>query len=218
MGVLSTIRYLPKFIEVVTKGEFTGDAVILKSTFGKFEPSVNIKDFIEERKHIVPDFSDVDFSSFAKGSFGESYYQFMKAHGLKPFRFSGRYTDLMEKNYLPVFYASVHDFIHVLTGYDTSFAGEAGVWAFISAQNISPQAYRANKIAQILFPIAKPSQRKLIRRAGVEGSLMGLASNPLLKMDFRNEFGRPLDELRASYKIKPTSIHEIRSIQKNNGL
>lgn len=209
MGLLHTLKHLPAFLRILRKGEFTGDAVILKSSFGKFEPTDQYRDFIRSRSRIVPDFCDIDFSKFAPGSLGYAYHQFMKHQGLTPFRFSGRYLDLMEKNYLPIYYASVHDFFHALIGYDASLAGEAGVWAFVAAQNVSPQAHRAYRLTQLLFPFAKLRKWELIRLAGSEGFQLGLKAAPILKMDFRAELGNPLTEVRARYGVTPTSLEEI---------
>jgi ubiquinone biosynthesis protein Coq4 len=43
----------------------------------------------------------------------------------------------MLENYLAVLYTSVHDIVHVLTGCNTSLAGEAAVWGFMAGQGIS---------------------------------------------------------------------------------
>lgn len=209
MGLFEVIKYLPEFIRTIRNGEFTGDAVILKSTFGKFEPSEDIREFILSQCQKVPDFSEIEFEAFSVGTFGYAYNSFMQQQGLKPFRFSGRYKHLMSQNYLPVFCASVHDFYHVLTGYDASYAGEAGVWSFVEAQKISPQAGRAKKLAQLFFPLRKPSQRRVINLAIEEGQRMGLSAGLILKMDFRTELSRPLSEVRARYNVVPTSIPEI---------
>lgn len=209
MGIRHFIKYFPDFVLITIRGDFIGDAVILKSTFGRFEPSFEVKDFISGRRHLFPDYSDIEFKSFQPGTFGHAYHQFMKDRKLSPFRFSGSYADLLEKNYLPIFYASVHDFFHVLTGYDTTFAGEAGVWAFVAAQNISPQAMKAHRMAQLFFPVISPLKTSLIRQAGREGLKMGKSASQILTMDFRKELEKPLEEVRSRYAIKPTMIKEI---------
>jgi ubiquinone biosynthesis protein COQ4 len=206
MAILEIMRYFPEFIKILRKGDYTGDAVILKSLFGKFEPSPKVASLIEGISHSPPDFSDIDFMSMPTGSFGWSYGHFMMQQNLKPFRFSGKYKDLMVRNYLPIFYASVHDFFHVLTGYDTSLAGEAGVWGFVAGQEISPQAKGAYNLTQLLYPIVNPRQRQLIRRAGTEGFQNGQKAHLVLSIDFRAEFPRPLSEIRSKYNIVPTGI------------
>lgn len=211
MGIIAAIRYFPEFVSILRNGEFTGDAVILKSTFGKFEPSVGLKAYIDSISGEAPDFSTIDFSSFADGTFGASYFKFIKQQGLKPFRFSGKYKHLMTKNYLPIYYASIHDFYHVLTGYDASFAGESGVWAFVAAQNISPQAQRALNLARLFFPIAKPSQRRLILEAADEGFKMGKQAKQVLTMDFRSELANSLNDVRRRHGIVQTSIGALKN-------
>jgi hypothetical protein len=53
----------------------------------------------------------------------------MQRNRLRAFRFSGKYQDLIEQHFLAIWYTAVHDLVHVLTGYETTWVGEAGVWA-----------------------------------------------------------------------------------------
>jgi hypothetical protein len=150
---IEKIKYLFEFMKLLRDGTYTGDAVILKSMFGRFEPSSEIEGFIKSISNHPPDYSDVDFANVPNGSFGAAYGKFMIQQGLKPFRFSGKYNDLMSRNYLPIFYASIHDFFHVLNG----------------------------KAAKLV-----------------------------LSMNFREEFRKPLQEVRLRYQITPTVLEEIK--------
>ena len=99
----------------------------------------------------------------------------------------------------------------VLTGYDTSLAGEAGVWAFVAGQGFSPNAQSAAKLTQILYPIVSPLQRKWIRAAYIEGRQNGAAARSLIKVDFKQEFLSPLEEVRRRYNVKPTELAKFLS-------
>lgn len=190
-----------KFFKILSKKEFLGDAVIIKSTWSKFEPSDDLKDFIQQKKHVIPDFSDIDFSTFPSGSFGEAYHRYMMKEKLTPFRFSGKYQHLMSQNYLAVYYASVHDFIHVLTGFDTSYAGETAVWGFVAGQNISPKAKQAYHMARWFFPLICPWQWNYIHQLGHLGFKMGQDTRPVIKINFRDEFHHSLQKVREKYHI-----------------
>ncbi len=204
------IKSLPTFVKIVRKGEFIGDSVILKSQFGRFDPSPQLSDFVESAKSRVPDFSDIDFRSMPPGSFGHEYFRFMTLENLKPFKFSGKYLDIMSENYLPILYATVHDFFHVLAGYDASLAGEAAVWGVVAGQNISPQAERAVKMAKLLYPMVSPTKRKLIVQAANEGVAIGRSARPLITMDFRANFPRLLADVRRDFAVSPTQIETLR--------
>ena len=199
-----------EFIKVYREGEYLGDLSTLRASMnlGSFKPTSEVGAFLESWND-VPDFSEYDFESMPVGSLGAAYNNFLKHNKLKHFRFSGRYVELMKQHKLVVRYASVHDIFHVLTGYDTSFAGEAGVWAFVAGQGFSPDALKAARLTQIIYPLLNPFQRKWIRAAYAEGFQNGAAAECLITVDFKNEFLRPLDEVRTHYKVKPTQIEKF---------
>lgn len=207
---------LKEFIKVYREGEYLGDLSTLRASMnlGSFEPTIEVGAFLDSWND-VPDFSEIDFESMPVDSLGRAYSNFLKVNGLRPFRFSGRYLDLMKQHKLVVRYASVHDIFHVLTGYDTSLAGEAGVWAFVAGQGFSPDAATAAKLTQIIYPLVSPMQRKWIRAAYAEGLENGVAAKCLITVDFRSEFSRPLDEVRARYNVKPTQLAALH-IQRTN--
>lgn len=198
---------LKEFIKVYREGEYLGDLATLRAALnlGSFEPTAEVRSLLDSWTD-VPDFSEFNFESMPVDSLGWAYNNFLKDNGLKPFRFSGRYRDLMKQHNLVVRYASIHDIFHVLTGYDTSLAGEAGVWAFVAGQAFSPNAQIAAKLTQIIYPIISPFQYKWIRAAYAEGFLNGTAAKSLIIVDFKKEFLSPLDEVRARYNVKPTQI------------
>lgn len=203
---------LKEMVKVYREGEYLGDLTTLRASLnlGSFEPTPEVRSFLDSWSD-VPDFSGFNFESMPVGSLGWAYYRFLDRNGLKPFRFSGRYLDLMNQHKLIVRYASVHDIFHVLTGYDTSLAGEAGVWAFVAGQGFSPNAQSAAKLTQILYPIVSPLQRKWIRAAYIEGRQNGAAARSLIKVDFKQEFLSPLEEVRRRYNVKPTELAKFLS-------
>jgi len=203
---------LKEIIKVYREGEYLGDLSTLRASLnlGSFEPTPEVRSFLDSWSD-VPDFSAFNFESMPEGSLGWAYNKFLACNGLKPFRFSGRYLDLMNQHKLVVRYASVHDIFHVLTGYDTSLAGETGVWAFVAGQGFSPNALTAAKLTQILYPIISPFQRKWIRAAYLEGRKNGASARCLIAVDFKNEFLCPLEEIRSRYNVKPTQLTKFLS-------
>jgi ubiquinone biosynthesis protein Coq4 len=204
---MNRLEILREMVKVWKSGEYFGDLVVLKTSLGmgSLKPSPEIQTFLDSYES-VPDFSDIDFESLPENSLGKAYIEFLQKNHLKPLRFSNRYLDLMKQHKLAILYTSVHDIFHVLTGFDTSLAGEAGVWSFVAAQNISPQAETAAKAAKFIYPLISPFQRKRILAACEEGSRNGKAAQCLLKVDFKQEFSRSLIEVRSRYGVKVTEI------------
>lgn len=204
---MSRLRLFRELLEVKREGRYLGDLVLLKNSVfpGTFEPTPEIARFLEGFER-PPAWVDLDFSTFPPGSFGAAYGAFMSARGLSPFRFSGRYDHLIKSLKLITLYSSVHDLYHVLTDYDTSFAGEAGVWGFVKGQGISPQAARAVAVSRWLFPLAAPRSWRAIRAASDEGYELGQAAKQILTMDFAAELPRPLEEVRRRYGIGTTRM------------
>jgi ubiquinone biosynthesis protein Coq4 len=195
-------RLFRELLRVKREGRYFGDLVLLKNTVfpGSFEPTPELAQALVGFER-PPAWVDMDFSKLPPGSFGAAYDAFMRANGLSPFRFSGRYDHLIEDLKLIALYSSVHDLYHVLTGYDTSLAGEAGVWGFVKGQGISPQADRAVTASRWIFPLLAPWSWRAIREASDEGYALGRAARQILTMDFAAELPRPLDEVRARYHV-----------------
>lgn len=204
--MLRKLRVLRELWRIYRAREYFGDGVILKASLKPLLPTPAAAARLAGLRKVAPDFSDLDFGAMPAGSFGAAYAQFMKDFGLRPFRFSGRFGDLLEQNYLAVLYACVHDFFHVLAGFDTSLAGEAGVWAFAAAQDFTPAARTAVRMTRLLYPLVQPLRRRQILAASDQGLAAGREAQPLLFQDFRALFPRPLEEVRASLGVRPASV------------
>lgn len=209
MGLRNGWRDLRAFIHLTREGRYIGDAVILKSQFGRFDANPELKSHFEKQNFRLPDFGDVEFDRMPEATLGRAYADFMRRYQLKPFLFSGRYQDRVRAHFLPIYYATVHDLIHVITGFDASLAGEAGVWGVMAGQRISPQADRALRMARWLFPLASPRQTVAIQRAALEGEALGRAAAPLLTLDFAAELTSPLKELRERLHVRPARTAPI---------
>ncbi|QLE44709.1 hypothetical protein FD723_08655 [Nostoc sp. C052] len=73
----------------------------------------------------VPQIVEIEKLRFlSTGTFGRTWADFLTAHNLKPFTTGSRRKQL-------------HDGVHVLTGYDTDFIGEAEVQAFLLGTKFS---------------------------------------------------------------------------------
>ena len=64
------------------------------------------------------------------GTLGREYARFLDANGIEPLVISPAVKESFRDNPYALRYTTTHDLHHVLTGFDTGLAGEAGVFAF----------------------------------------------------------------------------------------
>lgn len=82
-----------------------------------------------------------DLKSYGKNTLGFHYYQFMSSHGYETNdRPIVRYFTDVELAYVLLRYREIHDFFHVLLGYDTDVTSELAVKVFESMHLRLPSA------------------------------------------------------------------------------
>ncbi|NJN23330.1 MAG: hypothetical protein HC810_01565 [Acaryochloridaceae cyanobacterium RL_2_7] len=72
-----------------------------------------------------------------EGTLGHAYAQHMQENGIYPLVISPDLQAEAHQDPFALRYTATHDIFHVLLGFDTSYAGEMGVFAFTVAQNYS---------------------------------------------------------------------------------
>lgn len=102
----------------------------------------------------------------------------------------------------------MHDVYHVLTGFDTSWAGELGVWAFVAAQRYSKKHWIAVVLGCLLYPILAPRQIPRLWRNLWAGIAMGRRSDSLILVPFEKLWARDVGELRSELGIDAPA-HEL---------
>ncbi len=146
---------------------------------------------------------DVDaLRRLPKGTLGRDYADLLDANGLLPFVLSDEIDrELLQRNIFIARYGLVHDMFHVLTGFDTSWAGELGVWAFVAAQRYSWTHVIAVVVACIIYPLRAPLQIPRLWRNLWLGLRMGAAARPLITVELERMLDRDVDELRRELGI-----------------
>lgn len=146
-----------------------------------------------------------DMSALAScppGSLGQTYAEHMHRYGLKPFDISPRYMELAQQHSQGLRYIKTHDLFHVLTGFDTSLAGEIGVLYFTAAQKM----YRFQSIAAVLaligYPLVAPHKMRSIIHSARTGWRMGKKATHLLGFEFERHWNTPIDEVRRLTQIQ----------------
>ncbi len=151
-----------------------------------------------------PRIGKIDLQALRKlpiATLGREYADHMLALGLSP-DFHPAYAIKDEYDYMRMHLYETHDLWHVLTGFDTSEAGELGLQAFYSAQfpqgPIPPILMAAGLLNAVLFSRGTTTERM---DAIVLGYQLGKRARPLFGLDFSKEWGTTLTELRARFGI-----------------
>jgi ubiquinone biosynthesis protein Coq4 len=178
-----------------------GDFAILKAdAFGsKVAPEVESQ--LQQVVGYHPPIDLEKLSQYPKGSFGWEYAHHMKESHLKPFNISPEHEDIAKRNVFALRYVVIHDILHVLLGFDTSYAGEIGVLAFAAEQHYSPLLNVSLAIAKVLYPVLAPWQLKEIFANVRKGQELGKKAQFLLGARFEEYWERPLSEVKAEFGL-----------------
>ncbi len=172
------------------------------------------KAFLRER-HISAPIEVERLAACADGTLGKGYYDFVVNNKLED-KFAVNYQAFNEKlqssgkldrlpadmTYMMVRGTQIHDFQHVLTGFDSSPYGELKLAAFYLAQLRFP--YHAMRMAVTFAHAAfvNPDIMVDAMDAIVEGWSRGRASGNLNFARWEDELDTPVTELRQRYSIQ----------------
>ena len=170
--------------------------------------------FLEQR-FIAEPLSLERLRACAPGTLGQGYYQFVVYNNLeenlgKNYRrfneelhAAGTLERLPEDmSYMMVRGFQIHDFQHVLTGYDSSPLGELALAAFYLAQLRFP--YHAMRMAVTTAHMAfmNPNITVQAMDAIVDGWAYGRAARNINFVRWEDEIDTPLDQLRARFNLR----------------
>ncbi len=171
-------------------------------------------EFLKEKR--IPEPTEVErLESCAPGTLGRGYYDFVVQNNLfekfavdyrafnEKLHASGKLDRLPEDmSYMMVRGTQIHDFQHVLAGYDSSPYGELGLAAFYLAQLRFP--YHAMRMAVTMGHAAFVNPDIMVDSmdAIVDGWQRGRASGNINFAIWEDEIDTPVTELRERYDIK----------------
>jgi ubiquinone biosynthesis protein COQ4 len=183
--------------------ERMGDAVVYKAELGGGRAYPEIEAQLDGVRGYMP---RVDLEALVRlpdGTFGREYARFLSGNRLHPIVPSDRVDpELIARNAFIIRYAIIHDMVHVLTGFDTAWPGEAGVWAFIGVQRYSLGFRIASFVALLITPLRTPLRIGEAWRAWRRGRAMGRRARLVLTQRLEERFEQRLSELRTELGIE----------------
>ncbi len=180
-----------------------GDVAVYKAELSGARARPEIEAQLDDVRGYHP---RVDLEALARlpdGTFGREYARFLDANHLQPIVPTDRADPAMiARNAFTVRYATIHDMVHVITGFDTSWPGEAGVWAFVGAQRYSLGFGLAAVLALLVAPFRSPLRLVHAWRCWRRGRAMGKGARRLLTLRLEERFEQCLSELRAELDVR----------------
>jgi ubiquinone biosynthesis protein COQ4 len=185
------------------KSNNLGDFAILKSDLlgAKLEPKLASK--LQQVVGYHPYIDLKELSKYPEGTFGREYANYMQTNNLNPFNISSELEEIAKRNVFALRYVATHDIFHLLLGFDTSYAGEIGVYAFAAAQNYSKSLKVSLWLAKLLYPLLAPQQRQKIFDNVKKGIELGKKAEFLLGFRFEEHWTEPIDDLRIRLGLVP---------------
>lgn len=183
--------------------ERIGDAAVYKAELGGARAYPEIEARLDGVRGYMP---RIDLDALARlpdGTFGREYARFLAANGLHPIVPTDRVDPAMiARNAFTVRYAIIHDMVHVITGFDVTWPGEAGVWAFMGAQRYSTSFRIASILSLLVAPFRTPLRLREVWRAWKRGRAMGLRARLVLAERLEERFAERLCDVRAELGVE----------------
>jgi ubiquinone biosynthesis protein Coq4 len=177
-----------------------GDVVVLKLDAYSAPPSETLRR-LERVRGYAPEQDLAILRELPAGSLGREYARFLDANGIEPLVISPAVKEQFRDNPYALRYTTTHDLHHVLTGFDTGLAGEAGVLAFNVGQRSAPVGRAMLWVVRLVYLLLSPSQVRRVwhnLRVGLE---MGERAELVIAEPFEEDFELPLAQVRAKLRI-----------------
>ncbi|MEN0063863.1 MAG: Coq4 family protein [Myxococcota bacterium] len=190
--------------ELMAKGmdDHIGDIAILKMDAVAMQARPEHRPALEAVSDYTPNVDLDRLATLPEGTFGRAVATFMRDNDIQPFLFTDEISpEMRRRNQFGIRLAQTHDLIHVLTGFDTSWPGEMGVYAVQYAQRWSAWSPWLALATWLVYPILTGFQLGKLWRAWQRGVAQGRRAPLLLAERLEDHFEAPLDEVRERYGL-----------------
>lgn len=191
---------ISRFIHAVRRyyktGE-VGDVAFLKMNLLKSGVNPAIADQLQALAGYYPKIDLEQLSQLPAGTLGYEYARHMWKNGIQPLEISPDLQEEANRNPFALRYVVTHDIFHVLLGFDTSYAGEIGVYSFVVAQNYSKLLNIFHPLAKLLYPVIEPTRIRETRASFQRGAALGKQAQCLLTYRFEENWERAIADLRS---------------------
>ena len=175
-----------------------GDIPALKSELAGTRAYPAIEAQLDGVRSYHPPLDMAALAALPEDTFGHAYAAFLRDNGLHPITLTGNLDPaLVARNAFVVRYGIVHDMVHVLTGFDASWPGEVGVWAFVGAQGYSTAFWLNGWLALLIAPLRSPLRLWQAWACFRRGRALARKAPLLLTLRLEDHLSRELAAVRA---------------------
>ena len=194
------LRKMLATIRAYRAGAPLGDVVVLKLD-ALSRPPKGIERRLEAVRGYAPAQNLAVLRALPAGTLGREYARFLDANGIEPLVISDALKQRFRDNPFALRYTTTHDLHHVLTGFDTGLAGEAGNFAFSVGQGSAPGTGRILWVMRILWSLLSPGQAPRIWHNIRIGRALGRKAKLLIAEPIESHFEEPLGRVREELGI-----------------
>lgn len=189
-------RYIKALKDYFIKGE-VGDIAFLKFEVLGLGANPQVLAQLQDFAGYYPTINLEQLSQLPEGTLGYEYAQHMKKCGIQPLEISQDLREEADNHLFALRYTVIHDIFHVLLGFDTSYAGEMGVFAFTIAQNYSKIINAFEPLVTSVYPLIFLNQAEQMRANIRKGKALGKKAKCLLVYRFEDNWARPIADMRS---------------------
>lgn len=189
-------RFIQSIRDYYAEGQ-VGDIAFLKFKLLGLSATPEILSQLQALEGYAPNIDLDALSHLPAGTLGHEYAQHMHRNGILPLVLSADLQAEAQQDPFALRYTVTHDMFHVLLGFDTSYAGEIGVFAFMTAQNYSRFFKVALPIVSQIYPLLFWGQRRQIKANLQMGKALGEQAQCLLSCRIEDRWAQPLADVRS---------------------
>ena len=194
---MATIKRVIKALKnYFTTGE-AGDIGLIESELYGIGLNPKVEAKLQDFVGYYPKIDLEQLSQLPEGTLGYEYAHHMKKCGIQPLEISEDLQEEANKNPFALRYIVTHDIFHILLGFDTSYPGEMGVFAFTVGQNYTKMLNTVYPLVLLIFLIVKPTQINKILADNRRGKALGKQAKCLLTYRFEENWARQISDIRS---------------------
>lgn len=154
-------------------------------------------------RYIAPSHNLATLQHCPPNSLGYVYASHMKQAGFQPFEPSMVINS--DTHYVEYRWQQTHDIWHIVTGFDTSEAGEIGLQAFYLAQFQLPLSSLLIANALIAATLLQPEGLSPLLSAIAQGWRMGKIAKPLIAQKWEEAWEKPVTQWQTELNVQPVT-------------
>jgi len=187
-----------------------GDVAVLKMD-ALAKPPRDLEKRLAGIQGYAPDQDLKALRSLPAGSLGRCYADFLDAQGVEPLRISDAMKERFRENPYPIRFTTTHDLHHLLTGFDSGIAGEAGVAAFNVGQGSANFSWTLLRLMRWVYALMSPVNARAVWHNIRLGRELGRGARLVMAYPLEDNFDRPLVQVREQLQIPDPKISGVQS-------